>query len=198
MKIRQSKLLLLMLLVIVIGAIWAGMVLTRQARQQQDLKRNLLLVQQKTAQIKLDNLTSRNELLIAEKAQYLGQIIVTETRLSTSFDDISATDAILESAHTHNLTIFELTSRGEANGSMVGNKFVVLPLNYHVKGKLANIANFVSNIKNLFPTGVVQSYELTIGVDTPAESSEIILIPTQSDQMETDATIKIIIYDYQG
>jgi Tfp pilus assembly protein PilO len=198
MKIRPSKWILLILLVVVIGAIWAGMVLTQQASQQQELKRNLLLVQQKTAQIKLDDLTSKNELLITEKTQYTGQIIETETRLSTSFDDISATDAILESAHAHNLTIFELTSSGESNGSMVGNKFVVLPLNYHVKGKLADMADFVSNIKNLFPTGVVQSYEFTIGGDTPAESTEIILIPTQSSQMETDATIKIIIYDYQG
>ncbi len=186
------------LLVVVIGAIWAGMVLTQQTRQQQELKRNLLLVQQKTAQIKLDDLTSKNELLIAEKAQYTGQIIETEIKLSTSLDDISATDAILESAHAHNLTIFDLTSSGEANGSMAGNKFTVLPLDYHVKGKLANIASFVSDIKNLFPTSVVQFYDFTIGGDTPAESTEIILLPTQSTQTDTDATIKIIIYDYQG
>jgi Tfp pilus assembly protein PilO len=179
--------------VIVIGAIWAGMTLTQQARQQEELKRNILLVQQKTAQIKIDDLTSKHNQLIMDKAQYTAQIIETEAKLSAFFDDISATDAILDSAHSYNLTIFELTSSGEANSSMAGNKFIVLPLNYHVKGNLANIAGFVSNIKTLFPTSVVQLYDFKIGGNAPAESPEIILEPTY-----TDATIKIIIYDYEG
>jgi hypothetical protein len=192
-KLTQSKWILLILAVIVIGAIWAGMVLTQQSRQQQELQRNILLAQQKTAQIKIDDLVSKNDQLMMDKALYTAQIVETHSKLSTSFDDISATEAILESAHFYNLTIFELTSSGEANGSMSGNKFIVLPLNYHVAGELADIASFISDIKTLFPTGMIELYDLKIGGGVSAELPEIILNPTY-----TDATIKIIIYDYKG
>jgi Tfp pilus assembly protein PilO len=203
MKLKQSRWLLLILAVIVIGAIWIGLVLTQQAGQQQELKRNILLVQQRISQIKIDELTSKQAQLTQDKEQYTTQVVDAKARLSTSFDDISATDTILKSAHAYNLTIFQLASSGETNSSMAGNQFVTLPLNYRVSGSLTNLADFVSNIKTLFPTSVVQQYDFVTGNSNASNTSDNTTSPdpTPSGPLyndDTEATVNIIIYDYKG
>jgi Tfp pilus assembly protein PilO len=203
MKLKQLRWLLLILAVVVIGAIWIGLVLTQQAGQQQELKRNILLVQQRISQIKIDELTSKQTQLTQDKGQYTTQVVDAKARLSTSLDDISATDTILKSAHAYNLTIFQLASSGETNGSMAGNQFVTLPLNYRVSGSLTNLADFVSNIKTLFPTSVVQQYDFITGNSNSSNTSDNTTspVPTPSGQLYndyTEATVNIIIYDYKG
>jgi hypothetical protein len=207
-KLKQSTWIILVIGIIIIGAIWAGMILSQQAQQRRELEKNLVLVQQRIAQLKIDDLTRQKDQLILDKEVYTTQIIDTKAKLSSPFDSIAATGAIIESAHAHNLTILRLTSSGNDLGTMAGNIFTILPLDYQVAGSLTNMASFVSDIKTLFPTSVVQLYEFKIGVsnesvENPAETPEIIVTPTPEPSVPTDAdnteaTIKIIIYNYKG
>ena len=209
MKFSKSSWILLVLGVVVIGAIMVGMVLSQQAQQQRDLEKQLIESQKKLAQIKIDDLTASKDQLTQDKELYTTQIADAKAKLAAPIDNISATDVILKSAHEFEIRIVNINSGGKSNNTLADNKFTALPFTVQVEGNIANIAGFVSNIKTLFPTSVVETYQFAIGIptptpdqpaETPVEAPEITPTPTPPPPLpiDTAATINIIIYDYKG
>jgi hypothetical protein len=186
--------------VAIIGAILAGMVRTQQAQQQQNLEKQLFEAQKKLGLIKVDDLTSQKNQLIQTKELYTTQIAAAKTKLAAPIDNIAAIDVILNSAHEYDLIISNINSNGKSNTTFAGNKFTALPFTFQVEGSTANIASFVSNINNLFPTSIVETYQLNIDIPTPAASPTTPEIkPTSAlPDLDTAATINIIIFDYKG
>ena len=175
MKFSKSKLILAILGVVVIGAVIVGMVQSQQSQKQQELKTALLLAQKKLAQIEIDELTLQQEQIAREKELYTTKIAYARSKLAAPIDSIAATDTILQSAHDFDLRIVNINCSGNSNKTLANNKFTVLPFNVQVEGPTDNIAAFVSNIKTLFPTSVVETYQFNIGPSTqaPSPSSQV-------------------------
>jgi hypothetical protein len=186
-KFSKSSLTLLVLGVVVIGAIMTNMLRAQQVQQQQELKQQLIAAQQKLVLMNIDDLTLKKDQLTRDKELYASRIADAKAKLAAPFDDISATDILLKSAHEYDLLIVSIKSSGASDDTLAKNKFTVLPLTLQVEGSTVNIAGFISNLKTLFPTSLVETYQITI---TPPEPT-----PTAID---TAATININIYDYKG
>jgi len=84
-----------------------------------------------------------------------------------------------------------------------------MPFNLQVQGDISNIADFVTNIKIVFPTSVVDAYQFTMGKQTadpetpdggiPASSDPTPVVAPPSETLQVDsANINIIIYSYKG
>lgn len=200
MKFSKSSWLILALGVVVMGAIMVYMMWSQQVQQRQDLETQIIATQKKLALLKIEDLITQKDQLTRDKEIYTAQIAAAKTILAAPIDNIAATDAILKSAHDFELKIVSINSNGKVNSTFAGNKFVALPFNVQVEGNIANIAGFVSSIRTLFPTSVVETYQFAIGMPTPTTSptAEITPTPMPIFPADTAATISVIIYDYKG
>ena len=204
----------------VIGVLSAAGARTQQIQQQQSLEKSLVAAQKKLMLLKLDELTAQKDQLIDNKTLYTAQIAAARSKLTAPIDNIAATDIILKSAHDFDLRIVNISSGGKSDNTLAGNKFTKLPFVLQVEGNLNNIAGFVSNVKTLFPTSTVETYQFGIGAikaaspaieelppseeattsEAPAVVREIILpnVATPTSPTDTRASITITIYDYKG
>lgn len=198
--------------IVVLGAFLAGMVRTQQAQQQQNLEKTIFAAQQKLALTKIDDLTLKRDRLTQEKELYTVQIADAKAKLAAPIDNIAGTESILNSAHEFDLKIVNINSGGKTNITYSGNKFTALSYNLQVEGNINNVAGFVSNIKIIFPTSLVETYQFAINTPTPTPTTTPTAIPTSTPNpsisptpsptyilpINTAATINIIIYDYKG
>jgi hypothetical protein len=220
MKFSKSSWIILVLVAMVIGVISIAGARTQQIQQQQSLEKSLVAAQKKLTLIKLDELTAQKDQLIDNQTLYTAQIAAARSKLTAPIDNIAATDIILKSAHDFNLRIVNISSGGISDNTMAGNKFTKLPFSLQVEGSLNNIAGFVSNVKILFPTSMVETYQFDIGAIKTASPAEEELSPsgealtaesppvvreitlpnvaTPTSPTETRAGITITIYDYKG
>jgi Tfp pilus assembly protein PilO len=205
LKFSKSSWILLTLGIAVIGVILAGMVWTQQAQQKQDLEKKLSEAQTKLAQVKFDELTARQTQLLEDKKTYTKEITAAKDQLTAPIDNISALDTILKSAGEFNITIVSINSNSKSMETFTGNSFSALPFSLQVKGNINDLADFVSNIKTLFPTSVVQTYQFAISTPTPTAATTPAPSPTSPVPtpvivlpIDTEATINIMIYDYKG
>jgi hypothetical protein len=207
-KFGKSSRIFLVLGVVVIGAIMVYLICSQQVQQRKDLETQVIAAQKKLAQLKIDDLIARKDQLLQNKELYSTQIAAAQAKLAAPIDNITATDKILESAHTFNLKIASINCGGKSNNTFAGNKFIVLPFTLEIEGTIVNMAAFVSNIKTLFPTALVETYRFAIGTPTPTPSSALTSetepgdepnpIPIPLPPIDTTATINITIYDYKG
>jgi hypothetical protein len=206
LKFSKSTWILLVLGVAVIGAILVGMVRSQQTQQQQDLEKKLTEAQQMLAQIKVEDLVTKKDQLTQEKALFTAQVADAKAKLTAPIDNISATDEILKSAHEFDIRIANINSNGKSNNTMAGNKFSTLSFSIQVEGSIDSVAGFVSNLKTLFPTCVIDTYQLNISTPTPTPTStpedtpEVSSTPALTSSLPTNtaANINIVIYDYKG
>lgn len=194
MKFSKSSWILLALGAVVIIAFVSGMYLSQQAQQQENLGKQLFETQKKLGLVKIDDLTSQKDQLTQDKIQYTAQIAADKAQLSASLDDIAATDMILKSAHQFDIQITSINSNGKSDNTLAGNKFTVLPFSIQAEGSTKNITEFVSNLKTVFPTSMVEVCQLSLGI--PAPTPEAIL--TQSQSVITTAAINMSIYELKG
>ncbi len=214
MKFSKSSWIILILGIVVLGAFLIGMVRTQQIQQQQNLEKTLLADQQKLALTKIDDLTLKRDQLTQEKELYTAQIAAAKAKLAAPVDNIAGTETILNSAHEFDLKIVNINSGGKSNSTYSGNEFTALSFNLRVEGNIDNIAGFISNIKTLFPTSVVEAYQVDINTPTPTPTTPATptttptptptpsIAPTPTPAfilpINTAAMINIIIYDYKG
>jgi hypothetical protein len=203
--------------VAVIGAILVGMVRSQQVQQQQELEKKLGEAQQKLALVKVDDLIIQKDQLTQNKTQLTAQIADAKAKLAAPIDNIAATDVLLKTAHDYDVKIVNINSGGKTNSILAGNKFYALSFNLQLEGDLADIAAYVSNLKTLFPTSIVETYKLNIIVPTPTPASvagsstqqpantpevtpEVTRLPEPTTLLSknTTANINLIIYDYKG
>ncbi len=208
----------------VIGVLAAAGARTQQIQQQQVLEKSLVAAQKKLTLIKLDELIDQKDQLTDNKTLYTAQIAAARSKLTAPIDNIAATDVILKSAHDFGIKIATISSNGKSDNTMAGNKFTRLPFTLQVEGSLNGIAGFVSNVKTLFPTSVVETYQFGIGTNKIASPGEVELSPTPDNATgedpagvrqitltpvaisavapvspaDTKASITITIYDYKG
>jgi len=194
MKFSKSSLILLTLGVMIIGAIMAGMIWSQQAQQKKNLEKSLSEAQIKLSQIKIDDLMIKNAQLTQDKTLYTAKIGAAKDQLTAPFDNIAALDILLESAQEFDLRVLNINSNSKSTNTLAGNKFSVLPFTLQVEGNISKIAGFVSNIKEIFPTSVVETYQLNITpplptptptpntapTTTPAPTPSIVATPTPS------------------
>ncbi len=184
------------------------MICSQQVQQREDLETQITAAQKKLAQLKIDDLVTQKDQLLQNKELYSAQIATAQAALAAPIDNITATDKILESAHTFNLRIVNINCRGKSNSTFAGNKFFILPFTLQIEGTVVNIAAFVNNIKILFPTALVETYQFAIDTPKPTPASTPISetepatvtnpTPIPLLPIDTAATININIYDYKG
>jgi hypothetical protein len=193
-KFSKSSLIILIVGVVALGAIIFGMVSTQQAQQRSELEKKLIEAQLKLATIKTEDLAIQKELLTADRDEYTTRIAVAKHKLTDPIDDIAATDEILKSSHEYEVDIIHLNCGGMAINTLEGNTFTALPFNIQAEGKLTNISAFIRNLKVVFPTSTIQSYQLGIGCIKPEST------PTTppEDFADTSVNFQITIYNYIG
>ena len=132
------------------------------------------------------NFSSASREFSYQQGELERQLATSESRLNIakinlrqSVESVEVTDTLFEVAKTNNVKIVEISSTGLATGEeLEGIGFSVLPLTVEVGGDLPNLIDFISELTQQFPTGLVESTEISVA--------------------ESFATITLDIHRYEG
>ena len=184
MRLRKRTWLVIAIGVFVIALISLGMLRYQQVGEQNQLNKQLALIQSRLGEVKLEELSSRQAELEEQLRQATSQFEAVKTVLSQPVGSITATSTLFDIARAHGLEVTEVTSPGPTSGSLEGITCSVLSLTVKVKGDVPNLISFVTKLNSHFTTGVVKSIIITIPETTSGEKAS--------------AEIQLVVYTYQG
>jgi hypothetical protein len=215
-KLSKTTWILLVAGVILIAGTSLGVIRSQQVDQQNQIESKLNQARQKLEVLNTSDLQIKKEELTLQITGVNTQIDTTLGKLSIPEDNINATDRLLKSAQNFNVNITNISSAGETAGEIDGITSNVLPLSIQATGSISNIANFVCNLSQEFPTGIVKTVQLNTKkpepTPTPDKTSTPAITPTPTltpalfpgftpyvePEKDTTASINIVIYDYKG
>ena len=99
-------------------------------------------------------------------------------------DSIDTSSILFNIAEAAGVEITSIRLSGVGTNDLEGVPCSVQRLNGNVKGDVANLVNFIIQLNDYFPTGVVDSVTITI--------------PKMTSEEKASANIQLITYAYQG
>ncbi len=194
MKLSKSSWIVLALGVVLIAGISLGMSRSQQAEQQKQLTEKLAQAKAKLATMNIDELTGQKSRLTQQVDQYNTQTESVKQNLFAAEDDIEATDIILESARSFQVEVVNITSPGANLGELQGNQCRILPLKIQLNGDIDKMADFICNLSQIFPTSIIQEWQLNNEEPSTSGAGEKQPAPAGT----TSADISLVIYSYEG
>lgn len=183
MKLSKTSWLLIALGVFIIALISLGALRSQQVRQQNQLGDKLALAALKLNDFQTEELSYQRQELERKLSQITSQSESARTTLSQPVDSITASTIIFDIAEASNVALTEIGSAGLTSNQLQGVPLSVLPFTLVARGDVAGLVSFITGLNSGFTTGVVNSVEISIPETAGGEAS---------------ATIKMVIYAYQG
>ena len=188
MKISTTALIFLALGISVIAVFSLNMAYSQQSQEQSRLNAELAMAQLRLEKYPAQDISSQKEELESRLARAKSQLKDAKDSLYWSTQSIEASDALLALAEASNVEVTEISSAGMTTEVLEEITFSALTLTVTVEGEVLDLINFVHNWTKEYPTGMVQSVEIT--VPEPPEEEEEEEMPS--------ATIDLRIYTYEG
>lgn len=199
MKISKTTVIFLLIGIIVILAAGMGMAYTRYDREQSLLNEEIALAQLRLNKYPAQELASQKEDAQSRLAQAESQLSIAKASLHQSIESIEASNVIFDLAEECYVEVTEIQSPGIATHKIGEVELSFLPITVTIEGEVLNFNDFVYKWTQEYPTGVVESVEIT--VPEPPSEEEIAKAEEAGEEIEEEkpsAVIKLLIHNYGG
>ena len=189
MKLSKTALIFLGVGIFVILFGILGMTYSKQSQEQSRLNQELSLAQLRLKTYAPEQLSSQQEELESRLARFKTRLRAAKNSLYQSIQSIEITEALYEVAETSDVEIVEISSPGLADKELEEVTLSALTLKVTVEGDVLNLIDFIYAWTKEYPTGVVNSVEITVPL--PEEEEE-------TEEELPSAIINLLIYSYEG
>jgi hypothetical protein len=165
-----------------LAAFILGWIYLQKVDEQKQMASRLSQAQRTLAAIKLDDLNATKDPYLRQIAQYTAQIKETKALLTCLKNNLDASDDILASAKSFGVKITEMSSPGLSSEDLSGTPCQTIPLTVKAIGDVNVLANFISNLSQVFPSSIIKSTKIEKD-DRPGIYK---------------ATFSLVIYNYKG
>lgn len=190
MKLSKTALIFLGVGIFVILVAILGMTYSQQSQEQSRLNQELSLAQLRLEEYASQQLSSQQEELESRLTRLETRLRVTKNNLYQSIQSIEITETLYEVAKTSDVEIVEISSPGLANEELEGITYSFLRLAVTVEGDVRDLIDFIDAWTKEYPTGVVESVEITVP-ESPEDEEET------AEELPS-ADIRLLIYTYEG
>ena len=190
-KLKLSKTSWLILSAGVFLVVLAGLGLTRsQQLESLDVSTEELgMATQRLGNLDTSDLKRRIEALNESIAVGQAQLDDAITRLDKSVISADVAEDFYEIAFSSNVIVQNFSSTGIASDELEGIPVSQTAVTASVSGTLGDVISFIINLNTSFRTGYIDSAGL--GITLPVD-------PDKDLEAETSASIRMIIYSYEG
>jgi len=164
------------------------MLYSQQGQEQSQLNQELDVAQLRLDKHPLDEFSFQIRELEWRLAQAESRASATKNSLRRSVDSIEVTETLLQVVEAQGVGIIEIISPGLSSEDLEGSAYSVLVLTVVVEGDVPDLVHFISALSSKFPTGVLESVEIT----DPA------VIEGEAGSTEPSASLSLRIYSYEG
>lgn len=188
MKARISKTTRIVLAVgiLVVVLLTLGMAYRGQLEEQSRLNNEIFTARQEATSIPLTQLSATQADLTAQLSASDAEIASDKDILKQSTDVIKVADTLLQIADKNKVALTGISSIGLGDQTVEKVTCNTLPLTLKVEGGMPDIIQFILDMNENFPTGVIKTMDVTV-YDTAQNPDKL---PT--------ANINLIIYSYEG
>lgn len=188
MKLGKSSWPLFIMVLLVIAIIIFGRVYLQKLDEQAQLTEQLAQAERRLTGINMGPVTTQKRQLEEQVSQLNAQIDISRLKLSLPIDSITVNTVLRSVAETSQVKITGVTSTSPSSSNLEGVAVTTLTIDMGVEGALNSLMNFVVELGNRFPTGMVKSVEYSIP-EPPGEGKP---------PLPASAKISLVIYLYQG
>ena len=164
------------------------MLYLQQGQEQSQLNQELDVAQLRLDKHPLDEFSVQLRELEWRLAQAESRMSATKDSLRQSVDSIEATETLLQVVEAQGVGIIEINSSDLSSEDLEGSAYSVLVLTVVVEGDVPELVHFISVLSSKFPTGVLESVEITDPAVTEGEAGST----------EPSASLSLRIYSYEG
>lgn len=164
------------------------MLYLQQGQEQSRLNQELDVAQLRLDKHPLDEFSFQIRELGWRLVQAESRISATKDSLRQSVDSIEATETLLQVIEAQGVGIIEISSPGLSSEDLEGSVYSVLVLTVVVEGDVPELVHFIAELSSKFPTGVLESVEITDPAVTEGEAGST----------EPSASLSLRIYSYEG
>ena len=172
--------------IVLVGSL--GMLYSQQGQEQSRLNQELDVAQLRLDKHPLDEFSFQIRELEWRLAQAESRISAAKDGLRQSVDSIEATETLLQVVEAQDVGIIEINSSDLSSEDLEGSAYSVLVLKVVVEGDVPELVHFISVLSSKFPTGVLESVEITDPAVTEGEAGST----------EPSASLSLRIYSYEG
>jgi len=191
MKLSKKAWIFLAVGIFVIAVASLNMAATQQGQEQSRLDEELSLAQQRLKKLASQQPPTQPEELESQLAQVEAQLKNAKANLSQSIQSIEVTDTLFEVAETYGVEIIDIESPGVTSSTLEGLTCSALMLIVTAEGEVDNLINFVLELSQEFPTGVVESVEINVPEVSEETEEEV-------ETVKPSANLTLCIYTYEG
>lgn len=191
MKLSKKAWIFLAVGIFVIAVASLNMAATQQGQEQSRLDEELSLAQQRLKKLASQQPSIQPEELESQLAQVEAQLKTAKASLAQSIQSIEVTDTLFEVAETYGVEIIDIESPGVTSLTLEGLTCSALTLIVTAEGDVDNLINFVLELSEEFPTGVVESVEINVPEVSEETEEEV-------ETVKPSANLKLCIYTYEG
>ena len=184
MKLSKTSWITLTVGICIIAFASLGFARFQQAQEQDQLREELSLGEQRLSKFQFEQLSSQQEELEKRLKLTTLQLGNTKAILSEPTKSIAATDTLFDIAKNCDVEVTEISSSDPTSGKLAEVTCSVLPVTVRVEGDVLSLINFIVELNSDFTTGVVEASSISVSEDAAEEMSS--------------ANIQLLIYTYEG
>ena len=197
MKLGKVSRIFLGIGILGILAVSLSMAHNQQSKEQNRLKGEVILAQQRLKIFPAEQLASKKSELESHLARAELQLKATKDRLYQSLESIEASDALFEIAKACHAEITAISSQCLTTKALEEVTLPVLMLTVRVEGEVFTLIDFISKWTEKYPTGMVKSVEISVPEVTEEEAVMERPKP-ETEEEKPSATVNLLLYSYKG
>lgn len=170
-KLSWKKGLGLATTVSVVVLVVMGLVYIQQATKQNTLKLTLAQTQNKMAASGAQTYVAQQADIQAKLVSLSQDIAGIKQSFKPDVASIPVVDAVTALAEAHDLTLVEVNSTGKSTKALGTVPTTVQTITLTVDGTIANFYDFVTALGTMYPTGVITTTKVEVGVVAPWTAS---------------------------
>ncbi|HEY96342.1 MAG TPA: hypothetical protein G4O15_15565 [Dehalococcoidia bacterium] len=156
-------------LLIIIGAglfcvglisIWVAYL--SEVREQKALSEKLLLVEEQTADISIEETVNKQLVEKDRIADFEAQIAATQTRISIPLITSDLFKDILTTANNTDVHITSINSNPLSNEAITGINYRTMTIDFSIAGSANKLYEFVDSMSQYFTTGILKTLSINI------------------------------------
>ncbi len=173
MKLSKTHWMIIITGILTIAIASLAIVYFQQVQQHKQLNEQLIQVQTNTEKAQITKLVLDKTELEAQLGEVEPQFEVVQGALSQPILSSTVTRTLFDIAEDHGLEIIEMTSTVPSKEKLAGVEFSLITLTTHVEGDSSNMVDFIIDLNNHFPTGIIRNVTITIPENSSGEKATV-------------------------
>lgn len=165
MKLSRTTWVFLAAGAFIILAAALGLAFINNGQEQDDIKEKLESTNQRLKAAAVpsnDGLLAREKALQDQIAQMTSRVGQAKSLLEADLESIEVAGELYALAEASGVKVVSMTSPGRIERNVKRYSFSTLPLNVRAEGAVPNLVEFASRVTGRYPTGAVESAEITV------------------------------------